>query len=213
MFFYNTVVLVACRASAERRLKEAVGYNIYWFCYRTADVDSLPEWLRDHANVRFVAPRFANPETESAQSGSRAQEAQGDVATLPAHQVFGELIRKFDLKTSELISDPLTFFARRLQNSLPNTEEATSRAFIDYSLHGALDRVRQAMTLLEREAAAPLAWLRDAMGRQVYTEAVQAAESVTLSKLANSELVEVLRQDVLSGQGAERQIRVGRACV
>jgi tetratricopeptide (TPR) repeat protein len=195
----------AIMTALERRLKEAVGYNVYWFCYRTSEIDAAPEWLRNHPNVRFVVPPNAElrapVDPDSTQPSGRTREGQGDVPTLAAHQVFGALIRRFGLQTPELILDPLAFLARQLEDSLPKGEEAASRAFLDYSLQGALDRVRQAIKLLSEQGVGPLAKIRDAMGRQQYHEAILLVEMETLSRFGDADLAELIGKMYSAGKG------------
>ena len=40
----------------KRRLQSPIGRNVYWFCYRRAEVDSLPDWLKSNPQVYFVVP-------------------------------------------------------------------------------------------------------------------------------------------------------------
>ncbi len=40
----------------KRRLQSPLPHNLYWFCYRRSDLDSLPPWLKSHRQVYFVVP-------------------------------------------------------------------------------------------------------------------------------------------------------------
>ncbi len=44
-------------SSIKRRLQSPLPYNLYWFCYRITDIDSLPEWLKSNPQVFFVVPK------------------------------------------------------------------------------------------------------------------------------------------------------------
>lgn len=43
--------------SLKERLQSALPHNLYWFCYRESDIDSLPDWLTSSEDVIFVIPK------------------------------------------------------------------------------------------------------------------------------------------------------------
>jgi hypothetical protein len=49
----------------KRRLSRSLGTNLYWFCYRRSDADSLPGWLKGCPNLRVVAPAEPTEVTET----------------------------------------------------------------------------------------------------------------------------------------------------
>jgi hypothetical protein len=44
-----------------RRLSAALRTNLYWFCYRRRDAETLPDWLKASPNVCVVAPDGPGP--------------------------------------------------------------------------------------------------------------------------------------------------------
>ena len=55
-------------AALNRRLQSPLGHNVYWFCYRKAEVDSLPDWLRSNPQVNFVVPSPREPSSSKKQN-------------------------------------------------------------------------------------------------------------------------------------------------
>ncbi|MFZ5889598.1 MAG: hypothetical protein ACOY0T_00900 [Myxococcota bacterium] len=54
-----------------RRLASPLPYNLYWFSYRRTDVDSLPEWLREHRQFRAVVPPLPPDPPRAADAASQ----------------------------------------------------------------------------------------------------------------------------------------------
>jgi tetratricopeptide (TPR) repeat protein len=67
-------------SALKRRLQTDLPYNLYWFCYKTEAVDSLPEWLRSHPRVCLVtsqAHSSSRPESEESKDlRNRLDDAQ-----------------------------------------------------------------------------------------------------------------------------------------
>ncbi len=63
-----------------RRLASGLRYNAYWFCYRAAEIDSLPPDVKEHQNVYFVTPAQKRsespPPSGSNRSGDPASESR-----------------------------------------------------------------------------------------------------------------------------------------
>ncbi|MEK7729491.1 MAG: SIR2 family protein [candidate division KSB1 bacterium] len=90
-----------------------LGYNVYWFVYDRGHIAALPEWLRAHPNVVFVAKPEPEPSANSttttsgenvtalraASARSIGLEKEQRALFLPAHVALDELIRVFELPT------------------------------------------------------------------------------------------------------------------
>lgn len=190
----------------KRRLATPLGSNVYWFCYSKSTVDPLPAWARENPNIWFVIPAqkpVAKTEvSESDQtSGSRALaggiQAKGpgvkkdDEPVLPADQVLHRLMQAFDIKAPKLTTDPIGFFATRLEKSLP-TVDPTDVGVDTYSMKSVIERVRTGERL-EREMnqASALEQVRDALRRADFRAAVRQAAKISLPALGNQELDEL----------------------
>lgn len=183
-----------------RRLNEGrrLTHRLYWFCYRRAEVETLPEWLRQHEDVFFVvaqpprespvaAPEWAGRQaTASDQNGlsanlqeKPASAAKGEESFLDARQVLDKLIQTFELKSPGLTSDPLRFFAEHLGRSLPDDETVQGGGDI-YLLKSVIERIERARQREEEEEARELQLekVRDALRRSQYQEALAEAMAI-----------------------------------
>lgn len=90
----------------QRRLLSRMPFNIYWFCYTRAEFDSIPPWLREHPNVRLVAPKGDVPVVSH--QGALVRRAGvppsqdektvlGTTQVLPAQKVLDLLVSSFQL--------------------------------------------------------------------------------------------------------------------
>lgn len=203
----------------ERRLKRGLPYNLYWFCYRQASVECLPNWLKNHKNVYFVVPTHSSQETfpELAVEERRVQnpmevlshagvkgisDKESVEPVLPAHEVLDKLISTFQLKAPDLTSDPLKFFAEQLSNSLP--QDDSGRAEVDlYSFRSVINKIEQAKLWEKKHAKAPqqvkmqqvekqLEKVRDALRRSQYREAIQKGSKIRKRALDSAQLKELL---------------------
>ena len=124
-------------AALKRRLRNRLGHNVYWFCYRRDDADSLPKELRVHPQVFLVVPSGQGLEREVSiepkrveargerqsqltkqSEASTVSHADTDEPRLPARQVLDRFIQDLTVKTPELTKDPLRFFAGHLRTCL-----------------------------------------------------------------------------------------------
>lgn len=143
----------------KRRLQNPLPYNLYWFCYRRENIESLPDWLKDHQQVIFVVPPAqesgrqiiddVNIEGKSAKKPMKDSISKyetdfsgkkDDKSKLPAKMVFDKIIQKFDLEAPELTVDPLGFYAKHLRRSLlsddPEKEDSDK-----YLIGSVIDRI------------------------------------------------------------------------
>ena len=198
-----------------RRLERPLGTNVYWFCYRRSDLDSIPDELKSKPNIRFVVPSVKSPATATTESlgAGQLKEAgqepgketkapelpkKDDEPTLPADAVLNKLIRAFKLEAPHLTTDPLGFFAARLDDSLPKGEASDSE--IDtYAIKGVIERVKNAKKREDEEAAtavttsseSTLEKVRDAVRRAEFREAVTQGAQIPLDALSTKELDEL----------------------
>lgn len=199
----------------KRRIARPLGTNVYWFCYQRSKVDELSEELRSNPNVWFVVPpkpaasstgseSAATSETASRQESLKEIEAKSsgtkrsDEPVLPAQTVFDKLIQAFQLDAPELTRDPLGFFAKRLEESLPKDEASDGRSDL-YTIKNIIEQVRRANQPENRKAAqrvvvpaeSKLNEVRDALRRADYPVAIQKAGQIELQLLSTENLDEL----------------------
>ena len=207
-------------SALRRRLVDGdpLPYNLYWFCYRPSEIDSLPAWLKDHGNVRLVIPRdgadgaaAAGAKAPSeAVAKTEARKGAEEPGTLPARLVFEALIREFGVPTPRLTNDPLAFFADELQRSFPKEDVQSTDAF---ALGAVIGRVKAAAELVVAQAAAQAAvanldamigehaeQIRDANRRADYREAIRLGAELANASLSlrwRNEVIELLMTSAL----------------
>jgi tetratricopeptide (TPR) repeat protein len=144
----NDVVMSALK----RRLKGELRNNLFWFCYRRSEIDSVPAFVRNHDDVRFVTSKVEPEKTTSTATltaqavalefpGPQPKEPERSISTtapkelvpsklpeqpLDATVVLNRLVAAFNCETPALFKDPVVFFAQRLEASFPtdgNPEE------------------------------------------------------------------------------------------
>jgi tetratricopeptide (TPR) repeat protein len=202
----------------KRRLARPLRSNAYWFCYKRSDVDSIPDWLKYHANISFVVPNkkpISKPDPGPAATGTDARLKPGqplveDVKStassaeklgepvLPADTVLDKLIRAFELMAPELTKDPLGFFAKQLDNSLPK-DPASDTDYDIYAIKRVIERVTRAKQRDDNEAVSVagepldshLEDVRDALRRADYREAIRQGSQIVLSDLSSEDLAEL----------------------
>ncbi|MDP2999906.1 MAG: SIR2 family protein, partial [Bryobacterales bacterium] len=184
-------------SALERRLRRELEINLYWFCYRAANIDVLPRFLKNHSDVRFVIPDESPKALEVSSSGGREpllamritpeSESQRE-PVLPAAKVFDQLIRQFTLEAPLLTRDPLGHLAEHLRRSLPRAEEGTAGQDL-YRIGQVIETVEGAKAALKRAVLEPL---RDALRRSQYGEAVREAEKIGLRDIDSDQVREVM---------------------
>lgn len=197
----------------KRRLRSPLPYNLYWFCYRQTEVDSLPDWLRFHHQVYFVLHkqqitnrqqiseikegeinRNKQIKPSSLEKTKGFSENENIQTKLSAHRVLDKLIQTFELKAPELTSDPLNFFAKHLRRSLiENIEIYEKEADIYYinSVIEQIEQVNQKYTTI-KEIESSFESVRDAMRRSQYSKAIKLASQIDIRNLTTSQLRELM---------------------
>jgi len=216
------VIMTALR----RRLggSHSLGQSIYWFCYQRSNIDSLPPWLQNSNHVRFVAPpdrpqtaevargQSSRPTAGSSPVKSRSEAHDTQGPTLPASEVFEQLIASLDAGMPGLLQDPLNFFAIQLESSLP--PDKTAALIGDpYSFKTVIQRIRQAAAAVPGLSAPSeiedrLDALRNAMRRSQYEEGVRIAAKIVSSSLAS--ISSEQRQEVLAAAALSGGTLLGR---
>jgi len=180
----------------KRRLKTALGYNVYWFCYRREDVDALPGWLTDADAVYLVVPPEAPERTRAMEMTGERSEAY----RLSAQRVFDEMNRVFAPKEPELTLDPLSFFVKHLRNSLPPVDPSDSDDV--YGVRRTIQTVEDAMQQKGRSVDTdPLLALRTFVRGSKYREAADAAAKVVQEGLTPDQLRELCELAWQAGTG------------
>src|SRR5215213_247824 len=200
------VFMEALRRGIDRGLRR----NAYWFCYRKSAVDLLPEQFRNSSDIWFVVPSEKSSSKTTAEpisvnpeagQGTKAKPLSGesnDGPSLSAEAVMDKLIQAFQPELPELTRNPLAFFVRNLETSLP-FDDATEPGTDLYTIKNVIERVRRAKRREDEEIAAAtitpsesnLEKVRDAVRRADYTEAVRQAVQIQLSKLSSQDLEEL----------------------
>jgi len=222
---------VIMEALRRRMLGQTLPYNVYFFCYRRANRDSLPDWFKDHQNVRFVVPQEEKPKTSEptvvrAMTDVRLDRAvpatrlaaepftvdRGGEPTLQARDILDALIQRLSLDPPELVTDPLGFFEQQLRNaSLPQSEQDP------YSFLSVADKIHAAKAPQldhgpqEQAIAAELESVRNAIRRSQYIQAVEIASAIELSVLKPEEKGDLFRTLMLvwiATKAPEENLRV-----
>ena len=201
----NDVIMTALK----RRLQNPLPYNLYWFCYRRDDVDTLPDWLKYHQQVYFVGPpakessrqnvdelNEEGKSTEKPTKEARSEYIKGflgkmdDKSTLPAHKVFDMIIQKFGLEAPELTIDPLGFYAKYLRRTLlhDNPEKVESDIYFIGSVIDRIEQAKQKEKMIDQKVEE----MRDAIRRSQYREAIILANIIDKSELSSQQLSEIL---------------------
>jgi len=184
-----------------------LGYNVYWFVYDRANLAPLPEWLKTHTNVVFVAapepapepePSASSPATSSGEKraalrattarSSGLEKEQRDLV-LPAHEVFDELIRTFALPAPKLTQNPLEFFIKSLSDSLPQDQFGNAQPDI-YLMRSMLERLtwaQQKLAETQHDMETQLENVRDALRRSQYRDALQLGAKIPLEDLSEEQ--------------------------
>ncbi|MGH7801305.1 MAG: SIR2 family protein [Thermodesulfobacteriota bacterium] len=204
----------------KRRLQSHLPYNLYWFCYKPANVNLLPDdWLKNHPDVYFVilerklsrqvvtekgeGQSLARDEMELSQYAEmkKVSEKESYEPTLSAEDVLEALIETFELDPPMLTKSPLEFFAKQLRGSLPQDEDGQREREI-YFFNKVVEEVEEAKQLIEREKQRrteaiqiiepQLEKVRDAVRRSQYREAIQQANEIRVRELTETQLRELM---------------------
>jgi tetratricopeptide (TPR) repeat protein len=183
----------------QRRLVSPLGTNLYWFCYKRRDAQTLPAWLSSNSNVCVVAPdKDAEDPSKAAGSPgdeSSSSESSPDEPVLEATAVFDALIRNFNPDLPDLTKDPLGFFSNQLKTSLLGERPENFESDI-YSIKGVIERLDRAREREQRlspplQVEALLESFRNAVRQSKHREAIQLALKIPLGELSAEHLLEI----------------------
>lgn len=192
--------------SLKRRLNgQTLAYNLYWFCYRRREIDVLPAWLREHRDVRLVAPSARLdrlPEVDKRSRGTREQD------TLPARSVFEELIRVFELPAPRLTQDPISFYIEMLRTELPDQDIEIDASDDVYALRSLLRQLEgQRQTLADQSIAGSddsnIETLSELVRRADYRAALRHGLEVDWRRLEGVGLSQFVELMMSSAQGLD----------
>ncbi|MDB5319319.1 MAG: hypothetical protein JWN40_950 [Phycisphaerales bacterium] len=190
-------------ASLRRRLQgQRLAYRLYWFCYRSSDLERLPAWLRDHSDVRFVLPTESGEIVSSISTmhpgSSPSDESKGHGSSDPervmsARSVLDAIVSHFKLAAPKLTSDPLGFYAEQLKRSVLRDRSRSKEDL--YSIQGVIHRISQGRRLESRDRQArdvALEKVRDALRRSEYTEVIKNATAIDPTSLEIQQVDELI---------------------
>jgi tetratricopeptide (TPR) repeat protein len=185
----------------KRRLMSGLPNNLYWFCYRRGDLDSVPSFLKNHRDVRLVLPPAppSKPDTQVASAAKSIAVANELEPTLTAQSVLDKLVGTFTKKAPALTVDPIGFFAGQLLKAFPPDISEKSEEDI-YDLRNVISRVERVRERGETKATdieAEIERVRDANRRSEYRQAIEIAGAIA-SRLSNQGQMEVLADLALS---------------
>jgi tetratricopeptide (TPR) repeat protein len=196
--------------------------NLYWFCYREANIEKLPDVIKLHRNVYFVVPQ---PELQHISLSSissayvvytpshtrEAERANPPVAmnveltksfrqkrvepSLSAKTVFNQFIRTFNIEVPALTHDPLSFFINQLSTFLPR-EEKENQAEDIYSIQKVIDRLQQAKFIDEeavnQDVVSKMEKVRNALRSSNYEGIIEEARALEPTRLSNGQRIELV---------------------
>ncbi|HET9280952.1 MAG TPA: tetratricopeptide repeat protein [Candidatus Angelobacter sp.] len=201
-------------SALQRRLQSPMPFNLYWFCYKYSDSESLPAWIRENPRVRMVRPPAAAPISSGRSDEDKLEAAAPkglddkgfDPTTLSARSVLDLLVTTFKLEAPQLTKDPLQFFASQLGKSIFTGEDETGGVDF-YSFQSVLGRVQTAAKLFQNTERAQskieslLEEIRDAVRRSDYCNAIQAAKTVSIIHATPNQLEELINLTMTAAEG------------
>lgn len=184
----------------KRRLHGGLPNNLYWFCYRRGDAETLPDWLKNHRDVRIVLPTIppSKPDPQPVSKAKVAGIATEHEPALTAQSVFDKLVKAFTTKSPALTLDPIGFFADQLTKSFPH--DFSEKLEEDkYALRDVIRRVELAREGEKKPTPieAEIERVRDAVRRSAYLEALETASQLE-PKLSTDVQREMLMEPVMS---------------
>ena len=198
----DVIMSALCRRLRGQRL----GYRLYWFCHRTSDRDSLPEWLRDHQDVRLVLAENAigaktTLQSESGEPTTTTTSEPGAIDrrsadTLSAQLVMDAFVQGFSLPAPRFTTDPLGFYSEHLKRSVIH-EQSDAPGDL-YGIAGVISRISLARDLEAQQRQAleeSLEEIRDSLRRSAYPEVIARAIEVNpshLSRLQSEDLMQAI---------------------
>jgi tetratricopeptide (TPR) repeat protein len=177
----NDVIMQALK----RRLNGFLPNNLYWFLHKRPNSGKppLPDWIWEHSDVKFVAPRES--QATSGSTNTLASPEKGDglkSSALDAQQVFSAMIESLELEPPLLTQNPLQHFKEHLENSLPQDEGEQQDP---YGFQAVIAKIERAKEREQEQQPDLLEPMRDALRKAQYYEAIQLAREIPLDRLEN----------------------------
>ncbi len=184
----NDVIMQALK----RRLNSSLPYNLYWFLHKRpkADEKPLPDWLWNHSDVKFVAPReiqVASVATNPLASLEKVDELKA--SRLAAPQVFSAMIQSLELESPLLTQDPLQHFKEHLECSLPQDEGEQQDP---YSFQSVIAQVERAKDKEQKQQPDLLEPIRNALRKAQYRKTIQLARKISFDSLEDRQRLELI---------------------
>jgi len=213
-------------AALKRRLQGPLAYNLYWFCYQRANLEILPDWLKNNRDVYFVVPQEESVREVVAtqfREESRAKDWAEDILpsgtdrvtdkektrlTLPAQQVLDKLIQSFNVKAPELTNNPLRFFAKNLRQSLPPEDFSATQGDI-YFIRSVIERIERAEQKekeTKQEVESKMEVIRNALRRSQYVDALRQGGEINKTDLDTRQLQELMHAMWSASIGLEERL-------
>jgi tetratricopeptide (TPR) repeat protein len=175
-----------------------IPYNLYWFCHKAREIETLPHWLQEYAHVRFICPppndhpassRLSRMGSSRANPSGPVPAPEGvpttlDGATFPqldASTVFDSFISMLETAPPPIIADPLLFFEAQLRESLPQEDDV-------YGVNVVADIVNKARQSGIAGAKSDIERLKDASARADYEEIARITTSMDTQALDGAAL-------------------------
>ncbi|WP_339832204.1 SIR2 family protein [Paenibacillus sp. FSL R7-0272] len=162
----------------ERRLESPLPFNLYWFCYSENDIESLPRWLRENSDVKFVVPSSNNEqrhEEDLDQILLGVKDVEKDNSVLEAKEVFEQFINKFNIESPEITRDPIGFYVKTINNSIASDNLSRDEEG-QYFFKEVIDRLLRAKESKEYTTNLFLEELKELLKKSQYEEVINKVQ-------------------------------------
>ena len=99
--------------SIQKRLKNDVPFNYYWFCYSKEDYEKLPNWLKNNKQVKFILPKIDDVYRELNIFYFNDKNIEFD--KMPSSIILKKLIKKLNIKQPEIFTNPFFMLDRMME--------------------------------------------------------------------------------------------------
>ena len=165
----NDVIMTRIR----ERLQYDLPFNMLWFCYTQEDYESLPNWLKESSDVRFVVPISKEEKVDELKSL--------DKKVLPAKDVFSAIISKFEIELPSLLANPIDYILQLTKSILPNDESI----FPIKTWKQRLDYMEEHITAVERY----LIEIEEAAAKKSIVELTDKVKKMDISNASRAEVI------------------------
>ena len=212
----NDVIMQALK----QRLDQPEGrlpYNLYWFCYRSTDVISLPKWLKDNGSVKIIAPpakktiasRSETADDQLIDESGLNQNVQNSYE-YKAQMLFDEIIRQFKMEIPILITDPLSVFAEQLSR-IGSDKEKEREIYSFKDVKQNVEKAEKWLLLQQQVAKSKLDAARGFMQQAKYLEALKQLSIAEIEQL-EPKIEQVLNWIEIALDGLPRTEKALEAC-